>query len=326
MKPNAAVLAAAGLVLALAACARPEEKKPTPKAEAPAPVVEKPAATATVPPGPAAYKAEIESFQKQRDASLRKDDGWLSLVGLSWLTEGVNTVGSAPKSGVLLPKGKAPAKLGTIRLENEVATFTAAPGAAVTEGDRPVTTLVLKPDSSGKAPVLSHGSLSFFVVKRGARFGVRVRDKDAPALKSFKGVESFPVDPAWRVVGKFEAYSPKKKIEVPNILGTPEMQDSPGAVVFVKDGKSYRLEALSGGGKGELFLVFGDATNGKETYGGGRFLHTPPPSAEGFVLVDFNRALNPPCAFSAYATCPLPPAGNKLALAVTAGEKTYGKH
>ncbi len=278
------------------------------------------------PPDPAAYKAEIEAFRKQRDASLRKDDGWFSLVGLSWLKEGDNAVGSAPKSPVPLPKGKAPAKLGTIRLERGVATFTAAPGAVVTEGDKPVTTLALKPDPSGSSPVLSHGSLSFFVIRRGARFAVRVRDRDAASLKSFKGVEFFPVDPAWRLVAKFEAYSPKKKIEVPNVLGTPEIQESPGAVVFTKDGKSQRLEALIGGAKGELFLVFGDQTNAKETYGGGRFLHTPPPAADGTVVVDFNRALNPPCAFTPYATCPLPPKGNSLSLAVTAGEKSYGKH
>jgi len=279
------------------------------------------------PPDPAAaYKAEIEAFRKQRDASLRMDDGWLSLVGLSWLENGDNTVGSAPKSRVLLPKGRAPEKLGTIRLENGVATFTAAPGAAVTERGRPVTILALKPDSSGSAPVLSHGSLSFFVIKRGSRFAVRVRDKEAAALKGFKGVESFPVDPAWRLAAKFEAYTPKKTVEVPNILGTPEMQESPGAVVFTKGGKSFRLEALVGGAKGELFLVFGDLTNAKETYGGGRFLHTAPPAADGNVVVDFNRAINPPCAFTPYATCPLPPKGNGLALAVTAGEKSYGAH
>lgn len=283
-------------------------------------------AASAAPPGPAAYRAEIEAFRKQRDASLRKDDGWLSLVGFSWLEEGDNTVGSAPKSHVLLPKGKAPARLGTLRLAGGVASFTAAPGAAVTEGGKPVTTLVLKPDTSGSAPILTHGSLSFFVIKRGSRFAVRVRDKDATALRSFKGVESFPVEPAWRLVGKFEAYQPRRKVEVPNILGTPEVQESPGAVVFTKNGQSFRLEALVGGAKGELFLVFGDRTNGKETYGGGRFLHTPPPSADGSVVVDFNRALNPPCAFSAYATCPLPPAGNKLALSVTAGERSYGKH
>ncbi|HUM02108.1 MAG TPA: DUF1684 domain-containing protein, partial [Thermoanaerobaculia bacterium] len=183
------------------------------------------------------------------------------------------------------------------------------------------------PDSSGEATRLSHGSLSFYLIKRGAKWGVRVRDSEAATLKNFKGVENFPVDPAWRISARFEKYQPAKKVEVPNVLEKPEKQDSPGAVVFTKDGKTYRLDALVGGPKGELFLVFGDQTNSKETYGGGRFLHTPPPSADGSVVVDFNRAINPPCAFTPYATCPLPPKGNGLALAVTAGEKTYGsKH
>ena len=277
------------------------------------------------PPDPAAYKAEIEAFRKQRDASLRTDTGWLTLVGLSWLEEGDNSVGSAPKSRVPLPKGKAPGTLGTIRLEKGAATFTAAPGAAVTEGGRPVTSIALKPDSSGEATRLSHGPLTFFLIKRGAKWGVRVRDREAETLKNFKGVESFPVDPAWRLTARFEKYTPAKKIEVPNILGTPETQDSPGAVVFTKEGKSYRLEALLGGRGGELFLVFGDQTNSKETYGGGRFLTTGTPAPDGTVVVDFNKAINPPCVFTPYATCPLPPKGNVLALAVTAGEKGYGK-
>jgi uncharacterized protein (DUF1684 family) len=276
------------------------------------------------PPDPAAYKAEVENFHKEREASLKTNEPWLRLVGLSWIEEGDNAVGSAPKSRVLLPKGKAPGKLGTIRLENGVATFTAAPDAEVTSEGKPVKTTAMK---SGPPTVLAHGTLRFFLIGRGRRIGVRVLDLEAPALKSFAGIESFPADPAWRVVAKFEAYTPKKKIDVPtNIVGTPEMQDSPGAVVFQKNGKSYRLDALIGGAKGELFLVFGDRTNGKETYGGGRFLHTPPPAADGTVIVDFNRAINPPCAFTPYATCPLPPKGNRLALAVTAGEKSYGKH
>lgn len=275
------------------------------------------------PPDPAAYKAEIESFHKDRETRLRTSEPWLKLVGLSWLEEGDNAVGSAPKSRVLLPKGKAPAKLGVIRLEKGVATFTAAPNTAVTSAGKPVTTIAMK--SEGPT-VLAHGTLRFFLLGRGSRMGVRVLDTDAPALKTFSGIGCFSVDPAWRIVAKFERYQPPKKISVPNVEGTSETQDSPGAVVFVKDGKSYRLEALVGGAKGELFLVFGDQTNAKETYGGGRFLHTSPPSTGGSVVVDFNRALNPPCAFSAYATCPLPPKGNSLALAVTAGEKTYGKH
>lgn len=278
------------------------------------------------PPDPAAYKAEIESFHKDRETRLKTSEPWLRLVGLSWLTEGLNSVGSAPKSHVLLPNEKAPAKLGTFRLEKGAVTFTAVPGAVVTSDGKPVTTIALKSEASGATTRLVHGTLSFFLIGRGSRIGIRILDNEAPTLESFKGIESFPTDPAWRLAAKFEAYQPKKKIEVPNILGAPEMQDSPGAVVFTKDGKSWRLEALVGGAKGELFLVFGDQTNAKETYGGGRFLHTAPPSADGTVVVDFNRAINPPCAFSAYATCPLPPAGNKLKLAVTAGEKSYGKH
>ncbi len=278
------------------------------------------------PPFPAAYRAEIEAFRRERDASLRNDEGWLTLVGLSWLKEGDNSVGSAPKSGVLLPKGKAPESLGVIRVEKGVATFTAAPGASVTSDGKPVTTVVLKPDISGSATRLVHGSLTFYVIKRGPKLGVRVKDRDAATLRSFRGVECFPADPAWRLPATFEKYQPPKKVEVPNVLNTPETQESPGAVVFTKDGRTDRHDALYDGRGGELFLVFGDETNAKETYGGGRFLTTAPPAKDGKVVVDFNRAVNPPCVFTPYATCPLPPAQNRLALRVTAGEKTYGTH
>jgi len=277
-------------------------------------------------PPDAAYKAEIEAFHKEREARLQKSEPWLKLVGLSWLAEGENAVGSASKSRVILPKGKAPETLGVIKVEKGTATFAAAAGAAVTSDGKPVTTVAMRPDVPGAPTVLTHGTLSFFLIRRGARFGVRVLDSEAPALKSFKGIESFPVDTAWHLTAKFEKYEPPKKVEVPNVLGTPETQDSPGAVVFATGGKSWRLDALKGGPRGELFLVFGDQTNAKETYGGGRFLHTPPPAKDGTVLLDFNRAINPPCAFSPYATCPLPPQQNRLALRVTAGEKTFGKH
>lgn len=284
------------------------------------------ASAAFAAPPDAAYQAEIEAFHRQRDASLRNEGGWLTLVGLSWLSEGDNSVGSAPKSRVLLPKGKAPETLGDIRLEKGVATFTAAPGVAVTSDGKLVTTIVLKPDTARGTTRLVHGTLNFYVIKRGSKLGVRVRDRDAATLKNFRGVESFPTDTAWRLQARFEKYSPARKVEVPNVLGTPETQDSPGAVVFSKDGKIQRLDALFDGRGGELFLIFGDETNSKETYSGGRFLTTTPPAKDGTVVVDFNRAINPPCVFTPYATCPLPPKQNRLAMRVTAGEKTYGKH
>jgi uncharacterized protein (DUF1684 family) len=278
------------------------------------------------PPEPATYKAEIEAFRKDRDTSLRNDEGWLTLVGLSWLSEGENGVGSGPGNRVLLPKGKAPERLGTIRLEKGVVSFTAAPGADVASDGKPVTTIVLRPDTSGAATRLVHGTLSLYVIKRGSRLGIRVKDREAATLRNFKGVESFPIDAAWRFVATFEKYQPPKKVDVPNVLNAPEAQGSPGAVVFRRGGKSYRLDALYDGRGGELFLVFGDETNAKETYGGGRFLYAPPPAKDGTVVVDFNRAINPPCVFTPYATCPLPPAGNRLALRVTAGERMYGTH
>lgn len=249
----------------------------------------------------------------------------MTLVGLSWLEEGDNTVGSAPKSRVLLPEGKAPANLGAIRLGKGAATFVAAPGASVTAGGRPVTSLALAPDASGSPTVLAHGSLTFYLIKRGARLGVRVKDKEAAALREFKGVPTFPVNPLWLLVARFEPYDPPKKIDVPNILGSTEADESPGAVVFEVKGEKYRLEAVKEDDSGELFLIFGDRTNGTETYGGGRFLYTAPPK-DGTVVVDFNKAINPPCVFTAYATCPLPPAPNRLPIRVPAGEKSFGKH
>ena len=284
-----------------------------------------PAAAVAAPPQPTSHDAEIAAFRARRDDRLRSKSGWLSLVGLSWLSEGDNPVGSAPKSRVLLPSGKAPANLGTIRLENGAVTFVASPGATVTAGGKPVTSLALAPDTSGKPTVLSHGSLSFYLIKRGARLGVRVKDSEAAALKEYKGIPTFPVNPLWRLVARFEPYDPPRKIDVPNVLGSTEADDSPGAVVFDVKGETHRLEAVKEDDSGELFLIFGDRTNGVETYGGGRFLYTAPPK-DGTVVVDFNRAINPPCVFTPYATCPLPPKENRLPIRIPAGEKTYGKH
>jgi uncharacterized protein (DUF1684 family) len=159
------------------------------------------------------------------------------------------------------------------------------------------------------------------VIKRGDRLGVRVKDKQSPALAGFHGLDNYPVEPSWRVEARFEPYSPPKEVPIPNVLGQVTPSPSPGAVVFDWQGKTYRLDALGSVEEG-LSLIFADQTNGKETYGAGRFLETGPPK-DGKVVVDFNRAYNPPCAFTAFATCPLPPAQNRLALRVEAGEKKY---
>ncbi|HYH47513.1 MAG TPA: DUF1684 domain-containing protein [Thermoanaerobaculia bacterium] len=254
---------------------------------------------------------------------MRNPQGWFSLVGLYWLKEGENRIGSDPGSTVILPEGRAPAVAGTLVRRGGAVRLEAAPGVPLQIDGRPVTAADLVSDEKGKPTEVRLGSLGFFLIQRGERLGVRVRDSASPALASFQGLDNYPVDPAWRVSARFEPYQPPRPVAVPNILGDVEEQASPGAVVFERDGATHRLDALEGGEDGSLFLIFADATNQTETYGAGRFLDTAPPK-DGQVVVDFNQSYNPPCAFTAFATCPLPPQQNRLALDVRAGEKKYG--
>jgi uncharacterized protein (DUF1684 family) len=277
------------------------------------------------PEADAAYRQEVESWRKTRVEGLKREDGWFTLVGLFWLDEGENRFGSASSNKVLLPEGKAPAVAGTLARKGDAVRVRVEPGTRLTHDGKPVTELDLKNDLSGEPTVLQLGSVSFFVIKRGERIGVRVKDTEAEALKAFHGLDNYAIDPSWRVTARFEPYQPPRQVPIPNVLGTIDDTPSPGAVVFEREGKSWRLEALEGSPDGGLFLIFADQTNGKETYGAGRFLYTDPPK-DGKVVLDFNKAYNPPCAFSAYATCPLPPRENRLALRVEAGEKKYGDH
>lgn len=269
------------------------------------------------------YQHEIAAWRQDRDKSLRAEDGWLTLVGLYWLDEGENPFGSDARNKVILPEGKGPAVAGTLVRHGKEVQVRVAPGANVTADGKPVTE-PLTLTGGGKPTVLHLGSVSFFVIQRGDKVGIRMKDSQSPALTAFRGLDEFPLQPAWRVEARFEPYKPAKKIPIANVLGQVSDEDSPGAVVFDWQGKTYRLDALPGDDKGGLFLIFADQTNGKETYGAGRFLDAEPPK-DGKVVVDFNTAYNPPCAFTAFATCPLPPAQNRLGLRVEAGEKKYGE-
>jgi uncharacterized protein (DUF1684 family) len=271
------------------------------------------------------YQHEIAAWRQDRDKGLRAEDGWLTLVGLYWLDEGENPFGSDARNKVILPEGKGPAVAGTLVRHGKEVQVRVAPGANVTADGKPVTEpLTLSGDGKEKPTVLHLGSVSFFVIQRGDKVGVRMKDSQSPALTAFRGLDYFPLQPAWRVEARFEPYKPAKKIPIANVLGQVSDEDSPGAVVFDWQGKTYRMDALPGDDKGGLFLIFADQTNGKETYGAGRFLDAEPPK-DGKVVVDFNTAYNPPCAFTAFATCPLPPAQNRLGLRVEAGEKKYGE-
>ncbi len=272
----------------------------------------------------AAYRQEIEKWHDGRAAELKSEDGWLTLTGLFWLKEGENKIGSERSNQIVLPQGKAPANAGSLWLENGRVRLEALPGSGITYAGQPVSSvLALQADADGEPTTLNLGTLSFYVIKRGESLGVRVKDKDNPARTNFTGLEYYPIDAKWRIEAKLQPYDPPKAIPITNVLGMVEDLTSPGALFFDVGGKAYRLDAVVEKGSKELFIIFADQTSGRETYGAGRYLYAAPPDAEGTVIVDFNKAYNPPCAFTSYATCPLPPQQNRLPVRIEAGEKNY---
>jgi uncharacterized protein (DUF1684 family) len=278
-------------------------------------------AFAMLPVDQASYRAQIENWRQHREEGLKSENGWLTVAGLFWLKEGESTMGTGRENNFVLPPGSAPAKVGTFGFHGGKTVFQAAPGVAVTVNGKPVSTASLAADSAGSPDVLRIGNLSMFVIQRGSRFGVRLKDKDAGALRKFTGTHWFPAAEEYRVTAKFVPYNPPKKIAVPNILGDVDQEDSPGYAEFTLKGRQFRLDPVSEGDV--LFFIFKDLTSGKETYPPGRFLYADLPK-NGEVVLDFNQAVNPPCAFTPYATCPLPPAQNQLPVRIEAGELRYG--
>jgi uncharacterized protein len=272
---------------------------------------------------PVAYKKEVEEWKAKRFQRLKSEDGWLTLIGLFWLQEGENPFGSDASNKIVFPQGKAPGKAGSFALEKGAVHLKLEPGAAITSEGKPVKSMILKPDTAEEPTVLDMGSLRFFVIERGGKLGIRLKDRENPLRKNFQGVDSYPIDSKWRIQGKFEPYKPEKKIPILNILNMLEDTPSPGALVFDINGKTYRLDAVLEQGETDYFIIFGDQTNGKETYGAGRYMYVSSPGPDGKVIVDFNTAYNPPCVFSHFATCPLPPQQNKLAVRIEAGEKKF---
>jgi uncharacterized protein len=275
----------------------------------------------------AAAKTDIETetraWHAQRIERLTAEDGWLSLVGLHWLQPGDNAAGSAEGLAVELP-APAPAQLGTFRLEGDAVHFTPASGVAVTVDGKPFPGGRVRTDAEGQADVLRWGTLRLHAIRRGERTGLRVRDSAAEARRTFHGIPTYPAHARWRVEARLEPAKEARTLQVPTVLGTVEDMPSPGTLVFQLEGKEYRLDpALEGE---QLFVIFGDETNRTDTYGAGRFLYAALPGADGKVVLDFNRAYNPPCAFSQYATCPLPPRQNKLKVRIEAGERRVGDH
>lgn len=282
-------------------------------------------ASAEAPVDPA-YEGEVLAWQARRATSLTSETGWLTLTGLAWLDEGENSLGSAEGSDVPLPTGKAPALAGTMVLEDGVITMHARPDSGITIEGAPAGTVVMKPDITGEPTIAEVGSVQFYAIERGGKKGVRIRDREHEARTSFSGLDYFPIDPSWRVEARLEPYDPPKQIPILNIIGIVEPQPSPGALVFTLDGREFRLDPIVEEGSDDLFVIFSDGTSGVETYPAGRYLYTKMPKPGETTELDFNRSYNPPCAFTEFATCPLPPRQNRLDVRVVAGEKAWEQH
>ncbi|RFS14177.1 DUF1684 domain-containing protein [Emticicia sp. C21] len=267
------------------------------------------------------YEDEIKAWHNKRIENLKKENGWLNLAGLFWLEEGKNTFGTGSSNKIVFPKGKSDDFLGTLILEKGEVFIETTADKAIFNNEQSVTKLKIFPLE--KPTILKHKSLRWFIIKRGDKYGIRLRDLESPFLKEFTGIETFPIDEKWKIKAKL-VKEENKKISILDVLGQTNLQDSSGKLVFTIAGKEYSLDALKEGES--LFIIFADKTNKKETYGAGRFVYTTKPDDNGEVYLDFNKATNPPCAFTPYATCPLPPMQNTLPIAVNVGEKNYGHH
>lgn len=303
-------LATSLLPLVLLACNQPAEKK-----EAAAP------ATASTAPAEKTHEADVMEWRENRKKRLQSEDGWLTLVGLHWLREGENRLGSGEGNQVVLP-AKVPASVGTLVLRDGKVTLT--PGTGLTVDGKPITVPTpLDDDTAEKGPTIVHsGTIRFNVIKRGERYGLRVKDSEADTRTHFAGLEYYPIDPKWRVEARLDRYDPPKNIPITDITGMTSDNASPGALVFTVDGKEYRLDPLQE--EDDLFIIFKDETSkNAETYPAGRYVYAKMPGPDGKVVIDFNKAYSPPCVFTPFATCPLPPPQNRLPTRVEAGEKNY---
>lgn len=275
------------------------------------------------------YTRDIDEWHEARLRRLKAEDGWLTLVGLFPLPNGTHTFGSAKDNELIFPAG-SPEHGGTLVVQDTLVTLQPAPGVAMgvvqsskDSYDLLKTDMALATDRSGPPSKIQMGSIQFYVIDRPGSMYLRVKDSNSPVRKNFAGIDRYPVTKKWLFDATFEPYNPPRLIRVANVLGYEENVQCPGAIVFEKDGKTYRLEALSLD-EGELEIIYGDATSGHTTYGGGRFIYVAVPKEGKETVIDFNKSYNPPCVFTEFATCPIPGPENILPFKVEAGEKAFG--
>lgn len=277
---------------------------------------------ATLPTAPADWTA----WQARRNESIGGTNGWTTLVGLHWLNEGENSAGRAVINQIVLSSDGIPPYVGTFTRNGNAVTFTAAPNTDVRVQGEKVSRIEMTTDAKPNPSRLRIGSVAIVAIQRGDRVGLRVRDPESAARREFKGLRWFPYNPAWRLEGRFEPFATPEKLRVPDVTGATQEFDCPGAIVFSAHGSEHRLVVAREAGESDFFVMFRDETSGKSTYSAGRFLYVAKPAADGNALIDFNRAYTPPCGFTAFATCPLPPRQNWLTVAVKAGELNPAGH
>jgi uncharacterized protein (DUF1684 family) len=279
----------------------------------------------------ATWKVSLLTWRADLTKELQQPNGWLTLIGLEWLKPGDNTFGSAPGNNLVV-KAPTAAYLGLVQLNDKglelLPPHGGYPKGLLVDGKVPENPQTLGSDDSEHPSKITTGTVTITIIHRGERYGLRIKDSKAPARTQFHGLRWYPPDETYRVQAKWIPYNPPHQVAIPTILGTEVKSDVPGAAEFTLDGKTLRLEPiLESPDDQELFFILRDTTSTTETYGAGRFLYTPLPdhglTQPGELVVDFNRAQNPPCAYTPYATCPLPPPQNRLPIPIPAGQQRY---
>ncbi len=272
--------------------------------------------------GSAEYIKEIQRWDQQRIENLKQDNGWLNLVGLYWLKEGENSFGSSDSNDIVFPDNAAP-QMGVFTLVDSVVTIKVNENVDILVDSQLVKTAELNSDIETNTTIMDYGTLRWYIIERaGGKVGIRLRDLEAPLIQNFEGIKRFPINEDWRIEAEYIPLNPPKMLTIPNIIGTMSKEEAKGKLVFQIKDKTYSLYPI---GEKSLFIIFADQTSGIETYGAGRFLTADGPDSNNTVILDFNKAYNPPCAFTRFATCPLPPKENQLQVRITAGEKVYGE-
>jgi uncharacterized protein (DUF1684 family) len=267
------------------------------------------------------YQSDVVNWRRNYETSLKKENGWLAVAGIFWLKEGQSRFGSDKSCEIVLP-ASAPPRAGNFDFRDGKVMLFADPRVEIRVNDKPRRSAELAPDTADAPDLVTLGTLGMQVIRRGERTGIRLWDNASAARQDFPGLGWFPVNEEYRIKADFTAYPERKTIPITNVLGDTEQTPSPGYAVFKLRGKEYRLEPIVDGS--DLLFTFKDLTSGKQTYPAGRFLYASQPR-DGSVVLDFNKATNPPCAYTPYATCPLPPKQNALSVRIEAGELNY-KH